>query len=135
MGHCRYFDAEPSTTGVDRPRELVRAYSWVHTRVFHHVYLTPFGIVGTTCSWLVTLCLVGAIRGRQRWPRFLPCGSARWGFDRSPHLAHLIGGDLVVHPASQTCSAGAWSVAPPCRLARRGLDRLPRLKDFLGGYW
>jgi hypothetical protein len=26
---------------------------------------------------------------------------------RLPHLADLLGGDLVVHPASQTCLAGA----------------------------
>jgi hypothetical protein len=51
MGHFRDLDVEASTTGVDRPRESVRAYSWVHVGVFHRVYLMPFGIVGTSWSW------------------------------------------------------------------------------------
>jgi hypothetical protein len=30
----------------------MREYPWAHVGVFHHVYLTPFGTVGTAWSWL-----------------------------------------------------------------------------------
>jgi hypothetical protein len=48
MGHRRDFGVEPSTTGVDRPCESVRAYLRAHTGVFDRVYLMPFGTVGMT---------------------------------------------------------------------------------------
>jgi hypothetical protein len=77
------------------------------------------------------LCLVAAVVDQQRWPRLLPCGSTWWAIGWSPRLADLLGRDLVVHPASQTCSTVAWSFAPPHRLARRGLGHSPRLVGLL----
>jgi hypothetical protein len=100
MGHCRDSDVEASVTRVDWRCELVRAYSWVHTEVFHRVYLTPFGTVGTFWSCLVTLCLSATIVGRQRCPRFLFCGSARCGFGRLTCLIDLLGGALFGRLAS-----------------------------------
>jgi hypothetical protein len=48
-------------------------------------------------------------------------------------LVDLLGEDLVVRPASQTCSARHWSVAPPRKLARWGFGRSPRPTDLLSG--
>ena len=78
------------------------------------------------------LRLVAAVVGRQRRPEFLPCGSARLELGRSPRLADLLGGDLVVRSASHTCSVGTWLFALPRRLARRGFDHMPLLADLLG---
>jgi hypothetical protein len=57
--------------------------------------------------------------GQQRRPGLLPCWSAWRGLGRSPRLADLLGGGLLVRPASWTCLAG--------------LGRSPRLADLLGG--
>jgi hypothetical protein len=42
-------------------------------------------------------------------------------------------GYLIGLSASQTCSAGTWSVVLPGRLAQRGLGR-PALQALLSGY-
>jgi hypothetical protein len=81
---------------------------------------------------LVMMCLVTVVVGQQRWPGFLPCGSAWRELGRSSHLADLLSGDLIVRPVSQACSTKAWSFTPPHGLARRGLGCTPRLVALLG---
>jgi hypothetical protein len=124
MGHCRDSRAEASTTGMDRSRDSVKAYSWAHSGVFYRVGLTHFGIVGTTWSWFGD---VVSSRGRcgstlsagvpslrihsaGTWSFAPPRSLARRGLGRSPRLAALLGGDLIGCPASQTCSTRTWSV-------------------------
>lgn len=115
-----------------------------------------------TSAWACSLRISLVVRSQtclaRAWSFALPHGIARRGLGRSPHLVDLLGGglvirpasrncsagtwslacftdsldgDLVVHHASQTCSAGACSLAPPRRLARRGFGRLSRLADLL----
>jgi hypothetical protein len=77
------------------------------------------------------------------WSSVPPCEFARQGFGGPPHLADLLGadlvvrlpdllgGDLVVHPladllggdlvvrsVSQTCSTGTWATALPRKFTR-----------------
>jgi hypothetical protein len=74
------------------------------------------------------------------WSFDLPHRLARWGLIRSPRLVDLLGGDLVVHPASETYSMEVWSfaslsksAASPPRLAQCGHDCLHCLADLLSG--
>jgi hypothetical protein len=53
-------------------------------------------------------------------------------FGRSFRLIDLLGGDLDVPSASQTCSVGTWSSIPPHILAQWGLGRSFCLVDLLG---
>jgi hypothetical protein len=123
-GHCRDSVPEASMTEVDWPRELVRVYPWARAGVFRRVCQRLFGIVCTIRAWLGD---VASCRGRcglassawvpslwiclaSTWSFTPPCGLAWRGFGHSPRLADLLDGDLVVRPASQTCSAGAWLV-------------------------
>jgi hypothetical protein len=95
MGHCRVSGAEVSATGVDRPVESVRVYLWEHAGcsiVFAKDLLVLYAQF--RCG-LVMLRLVEAVVSRV-----LPCGSAQWGFSWSLRLVDLLGGDLVVRPAS-----------------------------------
>lgn len=69
---------------------------------------------------LLMLSLVMAVVGRQHRPGFL-------------HIEGSLGGDLVIPPTSQTCSMGAWSLAPPHWLGQRGLGRSSHLEDLFGG--
>jgi hypothetical protein len=105
-GHCRDSDAETPTTGVDWPHNLVRAYPWAHAGMLHRVFQRPFGTVCTVWTWFVMLHLVATVMGRHHRPGFLPCGSARRGLGRSSHLADLLGRNLVIQLASQTCLMG-----------------------------
>lgn len=49
-----------------------------------------------------------------------------------PRFVNSFGEDLVVHPTLQTCSTGTWSFAPPRRLARLGLGHSPHHANLLG---
>jgi hypothetical protein len=123
MGHCRGFGAGVPVTGVNQTHESVRTYPRVHARVCHHVCQKPFGTVCTIWTWFVDdasswvpsllVCFAGTWSfspphrlARQRHGRS-PCFTDSFGgdFSRLPRLAGSLGGDLVVHPASQTCSA------------------------------
>jgi hypothetical protein len=48
-------------------------------------------------------------------------------------LVDLLGGHLVIHSGSQTCSAKTWSFIPLRKIARRRLSRSPHLADLLDG--
>jgi hypothetical protein len=50
----------------------------------------------------------------------------------SPCLVDLLSKDLGDHPASRTCSARTWSIAPRHGLARHGPGWSPYLADLLG---
>jgi hypothetical protein len=64
----------------------------------------------------------------------LVSGTVAWhGLGRSLRLARLLGRDLVVHSASQGCSAGTWLSTLPRKVARQGLGGLLRLPRLLGG--
>jgi hypothetical protein len=111
----------------------------------HHplgVLSCPFWYVGRYCgdsivvaplvlhTWPghgLVICLVTAIVGQQRRPRFLPCWSAWRELGRTPRLVGMLRGDLVVRRAEQACSVGTWLFIPPCGLARRGLGHTPHL--------
>jgi hypothetical protein len=84
------------------------------------------GSATSTCVPSLRIRLAGA------WLFAPPHRLARRGLGRSLRLTDLLGGDLIIRPASQTCSARIWSFALPHRLARRGLDHMPRLADLLG---
>jgi hypothetical protein len=132
MGHYRDSGAEVSATGVDQPHKSVRVCPRDHMGVFHRVCLRPFSTVGTVQSWFGDVASCRRGRGpialaRVRSLRILLAEVCSFA-----HLAYLLGGGLVVHPALQTCSAWTGSVAPPRILARRGLARSPCLADLLG---
>jgi hypothetical protein len=94
IGYCRDSGADVFANGVDRPRESVWVFLWVHAGVFHCVCLRPFRIVGLVRSWSGD---VASCRDRRE--------------------------SLFICPASHICSVGAWSVASPRRLAWRELGR------------
>lgn len=64
------------------------------------------------------------------WSSVPPREFARQGFGRPPHLADLLGGDLVVRLPD--LFGGDLVVHPPCRLARWGLGCPLRLANLLG---
>jgi hypothetical protein len=118
------------------------------------VAVTPLVLYAWHGYGLVVMCHVTAVMDHQRRPGLPPCGSvwsfalprrlARRGLGCSPHLTYLLRGDLVIRPASQTCSArtwsfaqpynlcseGIWLFAPPRRLTRWGLGHSPCLVDL-----
>jgi hypothetical protein len=61
------------------------------------------------------------------WSSVPPRRLARWGLGHPSHPADLLGGDLIVCPTSQTCSAGFGHA----RL-EQGLWALLRVPPFLG---
>jgi hypothetical protein len=70
---------------------------------------------------------------RRLWSFVPPRRLARRGFGRSLRLSHLLDGEFVIRPASQTRSTMLWSFAPPRKLARWGFGRSPRLTGSLDG--
>jgi hypothetical protein len=81
--------------------------------------LETFGyrMYGSDVAWRCCVLL------QASWARcvdmWFPCESTWRVLGRSPRLVDSLGGDLVVRPASQSCS---W-----------GLGRPPRLAELLGG--
>jgi hypothetical protein len=93
---------------------LTEAASPHQTTCCAHIIRNRHTIVLTTITWAPgDVSCYG-----RRILAVLEFGSSGRGLGRPSHLANLIDGDLVICPASQTCSAWTWSFVPPCRLAR-----------------
>jgi hypothetical protein len=133
-GHYRDSDAEAHKTEVDWPHESVRVYLWAHAGVIHRVCQRPFDIVCMVQTWFgdvasccdhcgpvasawvpslwIRSCRSLVVRPTSQtrsagvWSFIPPCRLAQRGLGHSPRLVDLLGGDLVVCLASQTCSAG-----------------------------
>jgi hypothetical protein len=103
-----------------------------HGFAYRHGPTSPLACVAIHPGMVYLLCSFGyAGNYRDSGIEAPPCGSAWRALGHSPHLTDSLDRGLVIRPASQTYSAGAWSFNPPHRLARLGPGRLPHLADSL----
>jgi hypothetical protein len=92
--------------------------------VLHYAYQRPFNTVCTIWTWF------GDVVSCRDCPRLVMSVHVP---SLCVRLAGLLREDLVVRPASYTCSAWTWSLPLPLKLAQQGFSRLPCLAGLLDG--
>jgi hypothetical protein len=160
VGHCRCFDAEIPSIGIDW------SYLPVGVSLRQYAVRCHLASIGDLLTLyprprrsLVMICLVSPTQDRIIGLTFpytshtsmglscsplwqgcsvgtyslaLPHKVAWQGLGRPLCLARLLDENLVVRFASQGCLIGTWSSAPPRKAARQGLGCPLRLARLLG---